>query len=179
MYLLPKIRKRGRPVISNCGTPTEIMSEFRDHHLQPVMKAGKSFVKDTNHVLEKLKDLGKVPPNAIIVTADAVGLYPSIPHDAGLKVYYEKLEERNDKSDPTTDLVNMAGFVLNNNYFEFDSCIQISDTAIRTKFAPSYAYIFLDKVESPFLKSKNTKLWVWIRYIDHIFFIWTETEDEL
>ena len=73
----------GHPVISNCGTPTKKMSEFLDHHLQPVMKGGRSYVKDTNHFLEKLKELGKVPPNAILVTADVVGLYPSIPHDAG------------------------------------------------------------------------------------------------
>ena len=120
MYLLPKIHTRlysvpGRPVISNCGTPTEKMSEFSDQHLQPVMKGEKSHVKDTNHFLEKLKELGKVLPNAILVTADVVGLYPSISHDAGLKALHEKLEERNDKSVPTADLVNMANFVLKNN----------------------------------------------------------------
>ena len=45
MYLLPKNHKRlfdvpGRPVISNCGTPTENVSEFLDHHLQLVIKGG-------------------------------------------------------------------------------------------------------------------------------------------
>ena len=48
------------------------MSEFLDHHLQPVMKGGKSYIKATNHFTEKLKKLGKVPPNAILVTADVV-----------------------------------------------------------------------------------------------------------
>ena len=140
-----------------------------------------SQVKDTNHFLEKLKELEKVPSNAILVTVDVVGLYSSIPHDAGLKALHEKLEGRNDKSIPTADLVNMADFVLKNNYFEFDSCIkqQISGTAIGTKFAPPYACIFMDKVESAFLESENTKPWVWMRYIDDIFFIWTESEDEL
>ena len=42
-YLLPKIHKRltdvpGRPVISNCATPTEKISEFVDFHLQPTIK---------------------------------------------------------------------------------------------------------------------------------------------
>ena len=135
------------------------MSEFLDHHLQPVVKGGKSYVNDTNHFFEKLKELGNVPPNAILVTADVVSLYPSIPHDAGLKALHEKLEERNDKSLPTKDLVNMANFVLKSNYFEFDSCIkkQISVTAIGTRFAPPYACFFMDKVESAFLESKNTK----------------------
>ena len=72
MYLLPKIHKRlfdvpGRPVISNCGTPTEKVSEFLDHHLQLVMKGGRSYVKDAQDFLEKLKHLGKVPSNAILV----------------------------------------------------------------------------------------------------------------
>ena len=68
MYLLPKIHKRlynvpGRSVISNCGTPTEKASEFLDHHSQPVMISGKSYVKDTGDFLEKIKSLGKIPEN--------------------------------------------------------------------------------------------------------------------
>ena len=49
MYLLPKIHKHlfnapGRPVISNCGTPTEKAFEFLDHHLQPIIESGTSFL---------------------------------------------------------------------------------------------------------------------------------------
>lgn len=62
MYLLPKIHKRlcnvpGRPVISNCGTPTEKVSEFLDYHLKPVLRAGTSYVKDTGDFLRKLHNL--------------------------------------------------------------------------------------------------------------------------
>ena len=73
------------------------MSNFLDRHLQAVMKGGKSYVKGTTHFWEKLKELEKVSPSAILVTADVVVLYPSIPHDSGLKPLHEKLEERNDK----------------------------------------------------------------------------------
>ena len=43
LYFLPKIHKRlfnvpGSPVISNCGTPTEKVSEVLDYHLKPVMQ---------------------------------------------------------------------------------------------------------------------------------------------
>ena len=60
MYILPKIHERlynvpGRPVISNCGTQTEIVSQFFDHHLQRVMKTGKSYVKDSGDFSEKKK----------------------------------------------------------------------------------------------------------------------------
>ena len=128
MYLLPKIHKRlnnvsGGPVISNCGTPTEELTEFLDHCLQPVMKAGKSYIKDTSDFLEKLKNLGNIPSNAMVVTADVVGLYLSIPHDAGLQVLHELSEERIDEKIPPTDLVGMAEFILKNNIFEFETKI--------------------------------------------------------
>ena len=69
MYLLPKVHKRldnvpGRPVISNCGTPTEKSSEFLKHHLQPIMKSGVSCIKGNNDFFFKLKNLGKIPENA-------------------------------------------------------------------------------------------------------------------
>ena len=89
LYLLPKIHKRifnvpGRPVISNCGKPTEKVSEFLDHHLKPVMQKGLSYIQ---HFLEKIKTIGSVPENAIVVTVGVVGLYSNIPHQAVLKLY--------------------------------------------------------------------------------------------
>ena len=64
----------GHPAISNCVTPTEKLSEFLYHQLQAVMKAGKSYIKDTGDFLEKLKNLGNIPSNAVLVTANVVGL---------------------------------------------------------------------------------------------------------
>ena len=65
-----------------------------------------------------------MPPNAILVIADIVGFYPSILHDAGVKVLHEKLEKGNNKIVLTADLVNMAELVSQYNYFQFDSCIK-------------------------------------------------------
>ena len=75
LYLLPKIHKGlskvpGRLVISNCGTPTEKVSEFLDHHLQPIMKQGASYNGDTGDFLAKLKAAGEVPQGAILVAAE-------------------------------------------------------------------------------------------------------------
>ena len=36
-----------------------------------------------------------------------------------------------------------------------------------------------DKVEREFLEAEDIKPWVWLRYIDDIFFIWTEGENKL
>ena len=82
-----------RPAILNCGTLTEKVLEFLDHHLQPVMKEGKSYIKDRADFLDKLKDLGEITERAILVTADVVGLYPNIPHTKGLKVLGKRYDK--------------------------------------------------------------------------------------
>ena len=58
MYLLPKIHKRlqsvpSRPVISNCGTTPEKVSEFLDYHLKPTMQSAKSYIKDSSDFFKK------------------------------------------------------------------------------------------------------------------------------
>ena len=74
----------------------------------------------------------------------------------------------------------MAEFVLKNNYFEFNGQVkqQMSGTAIDTKFAPAYTYIFTDDVESKFLETQSLQPLISFRYID-VFFIWTDGEEKL
>ena len=117
MYLLPKIHKRlsdvpGRPVISNCGMPTEKVSEFLDYQLKPVMQNGKSYIRDSRHFLERIKNINTLPENAILVTANVVGLYPSIPHEAGLSALEKALDNRSVKKIPTENLIKMARVCL-------------------------------------------------------------------
>ena len=88
----------------------------------------------------------------MLVTADVVVLYPSIPHSSGLNSLRKGLEKRVNKQIPTNDLVKMTKLVLSNNYFEFSEKVfqQISRTAIGTKFAPTYACIYMEEVETEF-----------------------------
>ena len=82
LYLLPKIHKRlfdfpGRSVISNCGTPTEKCSQFLDNHLKNVMQKGWSYIKYSGDFIKKINNLVLIPENAILLTADVEGLYPT------------------------------------------------------------------------------------------------------
>ena len=110
-----------------------------------------------------------------------MGLYPSIPHEAGLRALREVLDKQDEKCIPTEDLDKMAEFVLKNNYFEFNSKIkqQVSRTAIGTKFALPYACLFMDKLETGFLETQQLQPLVWFKYMDGIFFIWTHGEEKL
>ena len=49
--------------------------------------------------------------------ANVAGLYPSISHKVGLKALKNALEKREQKHIPTEKLINMAEFVLKNNFF--------------------------------------------------------------
>ena len=58
---LPKTHKSmhnipGRPMISNCGFYTENISAFLDHQLKPIAIQVKSYIKEINNILKKLRD---------------------------------------------------------------------------------------------------------------------------
>ena len=77
-----------------------------------------SYIKDSGDFLKKIKSIGKIPEGAILVTADVIGLYPSISHEAGLEALRKRLNERDSPKVPTEDIVQIADFVLKNNFFE-------------------------------------------------------------
>lgn len=65
--------------------------------------------------IKKIKHLKNIPDNILLVTADVIGLFPSIPHEAGLRTLKEVLDRRGEKKISTEYLVKMAEFVLKNN----------------------------------------------------------------
>ena len=151
LYLLPKIHQRlhkvsGRPVISNCGTPTEKASEFLDYHLKPIIQKEKSYIKDSSDFVNKIKSLQNIPEGAILVTADVVGLYRSIPQEAGLKTFREALDNIGNKQILTESLLKMAEFVLKNSYFEFNGKVkkQLSGTAIGSLHQPMPVFLWIN-----------------------------------
>ena len=58
------------------------------------MQRGWSYTKNSGDFIKKTRNLGSVPENAILVTAGGMGLYPSIPHESGLKALREVLDQR-------------------------------------------------------------------------------------
>ena len=93
-----------------------------------------------------------------------MGLYPSMLHNVGLRAPKEALHKREQKKNPTEDLLQMEEFFLKKKLFEFNNQIkqQISGTALCTKCAPTYTRIFLDKVETEFSETQTYKLFWWL-----------------
>ena len=184
-YFLPKIHKRmydipGRPVISNCGFYPENISAFLDHQLKPIAMQVKSYKKDTNDFLKKLRDLPDLPEESIICTTDVVGLYP-IPNEEGLRILRNVLAKRSNKNVSTDTLIELAELVLQKNHLEFNERYlkQVRGTAIGTKFAPPYAIIYMAVLEEDFLETLIKKPRLCRRYIHDISMICQHGEDEL
>ena len=73
------------------------------------------YIKISGDFIRKIKNLTGIPEGAILVTADVVRLYPTIPHQARLEALRNALDEN--KFISTDDIVKMVEFVLKNNYF--------------------------------------------------------------
>ena len=82
-YILPKLHKPGvpgRPIVSSCRASTEIISQFVDYHLGPLVCKIHSYIKDTSDFLLKLQTVTNVPTDSLLVALDVSYLYANIPH---------------------------------------------------------------------------------------------------
>ena len=84
-YTLTKIHKPtpvGRPIISGCSGPTERISAFVDHLIQPIAQLQASYLKDTTDFINFIERI-KLPKSAILVSMDVTSLYTNIPQREG------------------------------------------------------------------------------------------------
>ena len=78
-------------------------------------------------------------------------------------------------------IVELLTVVLTNSYFEFSSIHyhQMSDTAMCTKLAPSYANLFMTKFEHKHVQTYPLQPTLWKRFIGDIFLIWSHGREQL
>ncbi|XP_048729663.2 uncharacterized protein LOC125647009 [Ostrea edulis] len=182
-YLLPKIHKEGipgRPIVSAIGYPTEKISQFLDMHLRPHVETIPSYLKDTTDYMNKTPT-SNLPDNTLLVTMDVASLYTNIPHDEGIEACKEVWNSRKHQKPSTDSLVELLEHVLKRNNFMFNGehYLQVSGTAMGTKMAPSYANIFMGRLEKQLLLQVPTKPLSWLRFIDDIEIKWVEGRESL
>ena len=183
-YLLPKIHKKnipGRPICSSVNHPTSHISKFVDEHIQKYVPKTKSYVRDTQHFISRLKLLGRIPENALLVTLDVSSLYTNIPNHEGILAVAEHLRTDPEKQQIGPHLLKLLKLVLHSMSFSFngDHYLQTGGTAMGTATAPNYANLFMDRFETKALANWPLKPMIWMRFIDDIFMIWTHGEDKL
>ena len=187
-YLLPKIHKQirpppGRPVVAGIGSPTEKISQFVDHFLNPISMKVKSYIRDTNDFLHKLKVLEEFEEGTLLVTMDVTSLYTNIPNNEGLRASMQALEKHRtgDVKPRNLSIIKLLEMVLKKNNFQFNgnNYLQVGGTAIGTKAAPSFAIIYMGSFEDEYVYTYHLQPRLFIRYIDDIFMLWQHGIDEL
>jgi len=95
MYLLIKVHKKnfpGRAVVSQEDDPTYKICKELTRILKPLSEAGKSFIKNSSHLKDMLRDVS-IDEDCNLASLDVVALYPSIPVKKALEIVREKLNE--------------------------------------------------------------------------------------
>lgn len=73
--------------------------------MQPIAQKVNLFIKDTNHLLRKIKSLAQFPEGALLCAIDVVSLYSNISHVEGMASLRRFLDARVDKNVTTETLV--------------------------------------------------------------------------
>ena len=152
---LPKVHKtpwKMRPVVSTINTRLGDLSKWVDYHLQRVVHLCPCYLKDSKSLIKKLRALGKLPPTAFIVTADAVSMYTNIDTTHGLQVmkaWFELHAHEIPVGFPTQMVLSAIKLVMHNNVFQFDDTywLQLTGTAMGTNLACMYATIYFSYLE--------------------------------
>ena len=155
---------------------------FIDSILQPLLHNIPSLITDTNDFIRKLDDINHlITPESTMITMDINSLHTNIPHTDGINACCSFPNRHITDPSLINDIQILIDFILTHNLFKFnnDKYLQIKSTAMGTKIAPAYAYIFMDAIKTSFLSANHLRPSIYYRYIDDIFPIWPHGNDTL
>ena len=123
--------------MAGIGSPTEKISQFVDHFLNPISMKVRSYLRDTNDFLHHINQIGTVEEGTLLVTMDVTSLYTNIPNDEGIRASMRALEKfRPGNVKPRNlSIIQLLEMVLKKNNFQFNriNYLLIGGTAMGTK----------------------------------------------
>jgi Reverse transcriptase (RNA-dependent DNA polymerase)/GIY-YIG catalytic domain len=144
------------------------------------MQSLPSYLRDSTDFLSKLKECN-ISNNSYLVTLDVSSLYTNIPHEDGINACRYFLENNRPDNLSVDSICDLIKVVLENNHFQFNGehYLQKMGTAMGSAMAPSYASLFMGKLEHIFLEKCVLKPALWLRFLDDIFVIWNHSLESL
>jgi len=173
--VLPKIHKSEfgtRPIINCINHPTSNISQFIDFVLQPHVKNTPSFIKDSQHLIQKLESLSLDNKNIRLSSLDFESLYSNIDLDDALFVIMNFMKNKISNEHITViGFYHLIKLLFSNNVFTYDNKFykQNKGIAMGSKCGPTIANIYLSCLEQSFLQIHKPIFYA--RYIDDIFCI--------
>jgi len=190
-YLLPKIHKNrsvwpqpdmppGRPIVADVDTESSRVCAFIDYFLQPVSNRHPSYLKDTYHFIEKIRNF-EVLPSDLLISADVESLYTNMRINLIIDSIREAFRDFPDPTRPDEGILELLSLTLHNNDFEFDEkfYLQICGIAMGRKYAPSAANIYLRSFDKKAMNDFHIKPKLYSRFLDDIFGVWPGTREQL
>ncbi len=180
-YLTIKIHKTPvstRSISSDCASLVHPLGKWLDLILQPVVASQPSYVKDSFTLKQELDKL-VLPPNASIITFDAVSMYTNIDIDDSITCISSYLKEFWDEYECKA-IVNAMEIVMKNNRIQFGDLIyhQIHGVAMGMSSAPTIANLYVAIYETAHIIPLLDKyLLFYKRFIDDGFAVWLHNLD--
>ena len=142
LYGLPKLHKENvplRPIVSAIGSPTYKIAKHLSKLLQPFIGQTETFIKDSTHFIEKLKDI-KLTPEDRLISFDVVSLFTKVPVEETLQYIKEIFPE---------DIATLFRHCLTTTYFKWNAEIyeQTDGVAMGSPLSPTIANFYMEKFE--------------------------------
>ena len=112
--------------------PTARISKFVDAHIKKYVPTTKSYIRDTQDFITKIKKIGPIPEGSFLVILDVSSLYTNIPNQEGITAVADQLRKDPTKTGIGSYILDLLKLALYNMYFEFngDYFLQIGGTAM-------------------------------------------------
>jgi hypothetical protein len=186
VYGMPKLHKEGTPlrvIFSFCGSPTYLIARLMSKILQPLHGKSESFVRDSSHVCDVLKDL-TLGSDEVLVSYDVVNLFGSVPAQEAVNMALARLEKDDGLKSRTNLSFESCGLLLKlcieSNYFKCNGTFYKTFTCpIGSPLSPALCSVFMEEFEMKTLRASAIIVRLWKRYVDDILAVVRKGEEEL
>lgn len=128
-YCSPKVHKMKfptplRPIAATIGIVLYHIGKWVAKTMKLASSKASTYLRDLNHLIEKLKSVGRIKPNDYLFTANAVAMHPNIDREeaiAAIIISFETNLVACDPNLPIKPLVRALHLLMRNNIFQFGS----------------------------------------------------------
>lgn len=173
IYGLPKTHKPNypmRPIVSNINTPTSFLSRFIHKILSKSLIKPFSYIKNSSHLIEKLKNLN-VPDDHVLISLDVTALYTNVPIELvkhGIERRFNRIRQHTNLT--LQDLFEAVDILMSETYFQFDNEYyqQIHGCAMGSSVSCLFADMVMHDLEIECLNNLDFRPVLYKRYVDDI-----------